>query len=153
MDYLSKNSAGDSFSILDKVMSSSQSQTAAAKKPSAALADLDSALGNDLSTSADASKQPKREVNNSYMLSAVADLMSGKAASAPPPPVTQSHQAEKNKWKEESSLSTANLPDDRNAKTSDQPTNSKQPPPWTMIPMTAVVSRAIGEERDSRTRY
>lgn len=78
MDYLSKNSAGDSFSILDKVMSSSQSQTAAAKKPSAALADLDSALGNDLSTSADASKQPKREVNNSYMLSAVADLMSGK---------------------------------------------------------------------------
>ena len=127
MDYLSKNSAGDSFSILDKVMSSSQSQTAAAKKPSAALADLDSALGNDLSTSADASKQPKREVNNSYMLSAVADLMSGKAVSAPPPPVTQSHQAEKIKWKEESSLhvSTANVPDHQNANTSDQPTNSQ----------------------------
>ena len=126
MDYLSKNSAGDSFSILDKVMSSSQSQAAAAKKkPSTALADLDSALGNDLSSSADATKQAKREVNNSYMLSAVADLMSGKAVSAPPPSVTQSHRVEENKWKEESSLSTANVPDHQNAKTSDQPTNSQ----------------------------
>lgn len=114
MDYLSKNSAGDSFSILDKVMSSSQSQTAAAKKvPSAALADLDSALGNDLSSSADVTKQPKREVNNTYMLSAVADLMSGKAVSAPPPSVTQNHREEENKT------------NSRNAKTSDQPTNSQ----------------------------
>ena len=127
MDYLSRNSAGDSFSILDKVMSSSQSQAAEAKqKPSTTLADLDSALGNDLSSSADATKQPtKREVNNSYMLSAVADLMSGKTASAQPPQVTYNHQASENKWKEESSAATANISDHQNPKTSDQPNKSQ----------------------------
>jgi len=120
MEYLSKNSAGDGFSILDKVMSSSQSQTAAAKKKSSAtLVDLDSALGNNLSSLADAKKQPNREVNNSYMLTAVADLMSGKATSVP---ASAAHTQAAD------TSSAAKVPDHQNTQTSDQTTTAKAAP-------------------------
>ena len=127
MDYLSKNSAGDSFSILDKVMSSSQLQSAKLnkKKPSTALADLDSALGNDLSiTSADVNKQPKREVSNSYMLSAVADLMNGNVISSPPV-VTQDHGNEQKVTKHPTSSIVGAQDSNQNTQVENQPTQIK----------------------------
>lgn len=125
MDYLSKNSAGDSFSILDKVISSSQSQSAETKKPSTALADLDSALGNDLSiTAADVNEQPKREVNNSYMLSAVADLMNGNVISSPPV-VTQDQGNEQKVTKHPTSFTVGAQDSNQNTQVENQPTQIK----------------------------
>jgi len=127
MDYLSKNSAGDSFSILDKVMSSSQSQSAEAnkKKPSTALADLDSALGNHLSTtSGEVNKQPKREVSNSYMLSAVADLMNGNVISSPPV-ITQEQGNEQKVTKHTTASAVGAEGSNQNTQNESQPTQIK----------------------------